>query len=83
MAAPAGHLKVVDTRTDRSYEIPIHAGNYIKAKDLSTITITEDELPRKLNILDNGYESTACMDSSITHMYARCSPRRALILNSN
>lgn len=83
MAAPAGHLKVVDTRTDKSYEIPIHTGNYIKAKDLSAITITEDELPRKLHILDNGYESTACMDSSITHMYARCLPRHAVILTAS
>lgn len=67
MAAPTGHLRVVDTRTHKEYEVPIH-DNYIKAKDLSSITITEDDMPRKLVILDNGYESTACMDSSITHM---------------
>lgn len=67
MAAAVAHLKVIDSRTDKEYEIPI-ADNYIKAKDLSAITITEDDLPRKLLVLDNGFESTACMDSSITHM---------------
>lgn len=70
MAAPeTGHLRVVDTRTDKEYNIPIH-DNYIKAKDLSTITLPEGDgdVSRKLLVLDNGFESTACMDSQITHM---------------
>lgn len=62
-------LRVVDSRTDKAYEIPIYE-NYIKAKDLSAITVPdgEDGISRKLSILDNGFESTACMSSTITHM---------------
>ncbi|KAK0635972.1 citrate synthase [Bombardia bombarda] len=64
------HLRVVDSRTEKGYLIPIH-DNFVRAKDLGAITIpdTEDQnLSQKLTILDNGYENTACMSSSVTHI---------------
>lgn len=66
--AITGHLKIVDTRTNKEYEIPTHSDNYIKAKDLSAITVPNGDLAQKLHVLDNGFENTACMTSSITHM---------------
>ncbi|KAK4168382.1 putative citrate synthase [Cladorrhinum sp. PSN259] len=66
-----GQLRVVDSRTGTEYEIPIH-DNYIRAKDLASITIPDPEddngTPQKLTVLDNGYENTACMESEITYI---------------
>lgn len=71
------HLQVLDSRTGKSYKIPIDDG-YIRAADISTIIVpergqlndTENESKnsRGLRILDAGYQNTACVESSITFM---------------
>ncbi|CAJ2505197.1 Uu.00g125910.m01.CDS01 [Anthostomella pinea] len=71
----AEQLQVVDCRTGNSYKIPIDGG-YIRAADLGRIGISESfnengdvnapKILRPLKILDNGYQHTACMESSIT-----------------
>lgn len=63
-------LRVLDTRTDTEYEIPVQ-DNFINAKDISRITVPDADDPnitRKLLVLDKGFETTACMTSKITHM---------------
>ncbi|KAH7325056.1 citrate synthase [Stachybotrys elegans] len=65
MASETGHLRVVDSRTEKGYLVPIY-DNHINAKDLSAITILDGEVSEKLRVLDNGFETTACMDSAIT-----------------
>ena len=71
-------LLVLDSRTGKSYKIPIQ-DNFIQATDVGKVTISdadnEDEdasvqAARPLRILDHGLENTACMISSITVMYA-------------
>jgi citrate synthase len=71
-------LLVLDSRTAKSYKIPIQ-DNFIRATDLGKITVrdadndNEDasvQTGRPLRILDRGFENTACMVSSITVMYA-------------
>jgi len=66
-----GHLRIVDSRTEKEYEVPI-LGNHIQAKDLAAITVPndagDDGVPQRLTVLDNGFENTACMESEITHM---------------
>ncbi|KEY75028.1 hypothetical protein S7711_01365 [Stachybotrys chartarum IBT 7711] len=64
-ATEPAHLRVVDSRTNKEYQVPIH-DNYISAKDLSKITIQDGDIAEKLRILDNGFEATACMSSAIT-----------------
>ncbi|KAI1292751.1 citrate synthase [Xylaria venustula] len=69
------HLDVLDSRTGKSYQIPINDG-YIRATDIGKINIpefdrvndVEDEskATRGLRILDTGYQNTACVESSIT-----------------
>ena len=66
-ATEPAHLRVVDSRTNKEYQVPIH-DNYISAKDLSKITIQDGDIAEKLRILDNGFEATACMSSAITFM---------------
>ena len=67
------YLEVTDSRSGKSYKIPIE-GDYIRAADIGRIGAPEgrDEAALKaahpLHILDNGYQHTACMESSITHM---------------
>lgn len=68
------HLQVTDSRTGKSYKIPIE-GNYIRAADIGRIGAPENKADvaslkaaRPLHILDNGFQHTACMESSITHM---------------
>ena len=79
-------LQVFDTRTGKLYPIPIHNGDYIRAADIGQIAVPEakylngeakhmngdtaPQIARPLRILDNGYQHTACMESSITYMYA-------------
>lgn len=72
-------LQVVDSRTGKSYTIPIRSGDYILAADVGQITAPDAknengdagvEVARSLRILDNGFQHTACMESSITFMYA-------------
>ena len=69
-------LLVLDSRTGKSYKVPIQ-NNFIQAADVSKVTISdadnEDEdasvqAARPLRILDRGFENTACMMSSITVM---------------
>lgn len=73
-------LLVLDSRTGKSYKIPIQ-DNFIQATDVGKVAISdannEDEdadasvqAARPLRILDRGFENTACMMSSITVMYA-------------
>ena len=70
-------LLILDSRTAKSYTIPIQ-DNSIHATDVSRITVhdidKDNEDPsfrtdRPLRILDRGFENTACMVSSITVMY--------------
>lgn len=71
---------VLDSRTAKSYQIPIK-DNFIKATDVGKITVpnadqkNEDASAQSaslLKVLDRGFENTACMESSITVMYATC-----------
>lgn len=79
-------LQVVDSRTGKPYAIPIYDGGYIRAADVAQITAADtsnsngdtskangytgaDGL-RPLRILDNGFQHTACMVSSISFVYA-------------
>ena len=78
-------LHVVDSRNGKLYDIPIHDGDYIQAADVAQIiasnTKKADGPPSKVNgytgadglrplrILDNGFQHTACMVSSITFVY--------------
>ncbi|KAI8624316.1 citrate synthase [Xylariaceae sp. FL1651] len=69
------HLEILDSRTGKSYNIPIDNG-YIRASDIGRITIPEvgleneseyePKINRPLRIYDNGYQNTACVESSIT-----------------
>ena len=75
-------LEVVDSRTGKSYTIPIQGGNYIRAADIGQILApgspavndseksVDSQITQSLRILDNGFQHTACMESSITYMYA-------------
>ena len=68
-------LLISDSRTGKSYKIPVQ-DNFIQATDVSKVTISDadnddkDQAARPLQILDRGFENTACMMSSITVMYA-------------
>ncbi len=71
-------LLVLDSRTAKSYKIPIQ-DNFIRATDAGKITVPDVDndnenasvhTARPLRILDQGFENTACMVSSITVMYA-------------
>lgn len=69
------HLDVTDSRTGKSYTIPIQ-GDYIRAADVARIGAPDSKedlatslKARPLHIIDNGFQYTACMESSITHMY--------------
>lgn len=72
-------LYVIDARTRKLYNLPIYDGDYIRAADVGQITApgagkvnglvngdTGVQIPRSLRILDNGFQHTACMESSIT-----------------
>ncbi|KAI3322161.1 citrate synthase, partial [Xylariaceae sp. AK1471] len=69
------HLEVLDSRTGKTYNIPIDDG-YIHSSDFAKITVPEHELEngsekesthaRGLRILDLGYQNTACLESKIT-----------------
>lgn len=71
------HLEVLDSRTGKSYNIPINDG-YIRAADIGKIQVpergisnetkTEFEFAQGLRVLDAGYQNTACVESSITFM---------------
>jgi citrate synthase len=73
------HLEVLDSRTGKSYKIPIDNG-YIRAADISKINVqerglengngdeNEPKITRGLRIHDAGYENTSCVESSITFM---------------
>lgn len=70
------HLDVIDSRTGKSYQIPIDDG-YIRAADIGKISVLEStreenakepQISRGLRILDAGYQNTACVESSITFM---------------
>ena len=78
-------LIVLDARTAKSYKIPIQ-DNHILGADVAKIVCPdnngdEGSIERPLRILDRGYENTACMESSITVMYAICSPPGRLHCN--
>lgn len=64
-------LLVLDSRTMKSYQVPIQ-DNYVQASDLSKIKSKEEdgsEISDPLRILDHGLEHIACMKSSITLVY--------------
>lgn len=71
-------LLVLDSRTAKSYKIPIQ-DNFIQATDMGKVTLPyaddDNEVANAqtacpLRILDRGFKNTACMVSSITVMYA-------------
>jgi len=62
-AATPGFLKVIDTRTGRSYELPIENGT-INAIDLRQIKVAPDDFG--LLTYDPGYVNTASCKSRIT-----------------
>lgn len=72
MSAPT--LEVVDSRTQRLYTIPIHNGDIIRASDIASIVVPDEDAeakhlkPKGLRILDKGFENTAICESSITKM---------------
>ena len=80
-------LHVVDSRTGKPYDIPIHDGDYIQAADVAQIIASNtsnangyagaDGL-RPLRILDNGFQHTACTESSITFVYVVAGHRSSL-----
>ncbi|KAI0178896.1 putative citrate synthase [Hypoxylon sp. FL1284] len=68
------HLEVTDSRTGKSYKIPIQE-DYVRASDIARIGAPEGKVDLEalkaahpLRILDNGFQNTACMESSITHI---------------
>ncbi|XXH05519.1 hypothetical protein Hte_011949 [Hypoxylon texense] len=68
------HLQVTDSRTGKSYTIPIE-GDYVRAADIAKIGAPEGKVDlaalkaaHPLRVLDNGFANTACMESSITHI---------------
>ena len=87
-------LQVVDSRTGKPYAIPIHDGDYIRAADVAQIIASDTsdangptskvngytgaDVLRPLRILDNGFQHTACMVSSITFMYVIAGHRSSL-----
>ncbi|KAI0912853.1 citrate synthase [Ustulina deusta] len=74
------HLDVLDSRTGKSYKIPIDDG-YIRATDIGKISVlecgrmtdveNESQIVQGLRILDTGYQNTACVESSITFMQVK------------
>lgn len=68
------YLHVVDSRTNRKYEIPIN-DNFVLAADLNRIVVAgnrdghgNEQKKHALRILDPGFEHTACMESAITFL---------------
>lgn len=65
------HLHVVDSRTSKTYDIPI-SDHFIMGTDLGKITCPAESQPgapeRTLGMLDPGFQHTACKESGITHM---------------
>lgn len=68
------NLQVTDSRTGKSYTIPIE-GDYVRAADIARIGAPEGKVDlaalkaaHPLRVIDNGFANTACMESSITHM---------------
>lgn len=88
MTQDMDYLHVLDSRTEKSYKIPIQ-DNFIQATDVGKITLpdasheeknTSVENARPLRLLDQGFENTACMVSSITVMYAVYNPPHTTLL---
>ena len=70
-------LHVVDSRTSKSYQIPI-SDHFVLGADLGKITCPpkrhldgglEKAPERTLAVLDPGFQHTACKESGITYMY--------------
>ena len=64
------YLHVFDSRTWKVHNIPVY-DNFVHGSDLSTITAPipgGDGRVQKLAVLDPGFQSTACKESSITLM---------------
>ena len=69
-----GTLHVVDSRTQKSYDIPIHR-NTIRAIDFQAIKAPDtgsnpvDQVARGLRLYDPGYRNTAATGSKIMFLY--------------
>ena len=69
-----GILHIVDSRTQKSYEIPIHR-NTVRATDFQAIKAPEDgcdpadQVARGLRLYDPGYRNTAAMQSKIMYLH--------------
>ena len=65
------HLHIVDSRTNKEYDIPID-NNFIRAADLSQVVALngdgDAQKSQPLGVFDHGYEHTACMESAITYL---------------
>lgn len=67
-------LTVIDSRTSKSYDIPI-TDNTMRAIDfrhISTLGLTASPLERYhagLHVMDSGFQNTAVVESEITYMY--------------
>ena len=68
-----GTLHVIDSRTFKSYDIPIHR-NTIRAVDFQAIKGPEegsdpaDQVARGIRLYDPGYRNTAVAESKITYL---------------
>ena len=69
----SGSLQVIDSRTKRTYTIPI-VHNAVRATDFRMISAAGlgadpvDQVEGGLRIIDKGFLNTACMESNITLM---------------
>ena len=61
-------LGITDTRTGKSYSIPIR-NNAVNAVDFAAISASGVENGAGLKVFDPGYHNTAVKESSITYVY--------------
>lgn len=71
--ASSGQLTVIDSRTNRKYQIPI-INNAVQAADIGRIFIGDEfdyseRVNNALKVLDPGLSNTAVMTSNITFVY--------------
>ncbi len=70
---PSEHLTIIDSRTKRQYEIPIHhnAVEAIRFKEIrapKNHQYPADNTERGLRVFDQGFQNTAVMGSEVTYV---------------
>ncbi|GMH34299.1 hypothetical protein BSKO_02133 [Bryopsis sp. KO-2023] len=65
-ASRAGHLTIVDSRTNRKYEVAVSSGGTIKASDLKQIKAHSGDVG--LRTYDPGYTNTSAVKSTISYI---------------